>query len=109
MLINNFIQVIIVGKFPAIYTDKRGITVLMQELVSSMGRSMAETAPRLSGQGRTEALADAAFPQWACCKACLQHSYCFGNIRGTQKRARTRFYDILTDAALNTNTNFRTF
>lgn len=53
---NNFVQNIIEGKFPAKGPDKRGVTVLTQEPMSYTGLSMEEKTLRLWGQNRTEAL-----------------------------------------------------
>lgn len=65
------------------------------------GTEYEETAPKLWGQTRTEA------PSYV-----ARHVFntCFVSVMlGDQiKKTRTRFYDILANAALHTDTHFRT-
>lgn len=103
MVTNNFIQDIIAGKSPVKCTDKRGITVLMQEPMSCTGLSMEETAPRLWGQARTEALG-------CCCFPTVEQAFdvCIVSVMsGNKSKTGARFCHMLTDATLHTNTNSR--
>lgn len=61
-LINNFIQNITEGKFPAKGPDKQGFTVLMQEPVSDMSVSMEEQHQGCGVRTGQRPKADAAFP-----------------------------------------------